>query len=272
MRLRQRIEEEDLAFGRRSESYGLRSSVLLRLFYDSLVLPWSLLNGPLTFRVAGQVGRMLNRLKLSGPAPSSVRTVFGCGTAEAGVIAGEMTANYFRNRAVIAFIRNQGLQRLSTLVEIEQNPTARELASQERPAILLAWHVGALFGIPGAAFQTGRSVLVFRKKPFYKPTPKFRVVTTQLRTDEEKSLLLCESLKHLKAGGMVILAADGDTGGIIKAPCLGRSVDFRRGAFALSRLAGTPLIPHGLPMDAAGTHGSDVSSAIAGVPRAGRRA
>jgi lauroyl/myristoyl acyltransferase len=62
-----------------------------------------------------------------------------------------------------------------------------------------------------------------------------------------------QAVEHLKSGGKVLIAVDGKMGrNLLKVPFLGREFEVGRGAAALARLTGAPIIPCAMQWDRQG--------------------
>jgi hypothetical protein len=189
--------------------------------------------------VAGAAGRLASVLRLHGPLPRELREVLPEETAASlRRVARAVVALEFRNRLVQETVQRCGLESLAGLVAPHESWTA--LAP---PAVLLSFHVGALPALPGGLPRLGAPSFVIREGPLYAP-PAGHVLGFTRGDVRVRAALLAEAVRRLRAGGFVTLAADRPWGTRTDpVPCLGRLLRFGRGAFALSRMTGAPVVP-----------------------------
>ena len=199
--------------------------------------------GPLAWpwltRVAGIAGRAANHLRLHGPTAAELQALFPeSDRSSLRRLAPRVTALEFRNRLLLESVRRRGLEALAPLTVPDDS--WRALAP---PAILVSFHVGALYALPAALRALPAPALVIREGPFYEPPPGHSVAFTRGGV-EQRAAVLSDAVRQLRASGFVILAVD-RPGGAPTEPvaCLGRLVCFRRGAFALARITGAPVVP-----------------------------
>ncbi|HVQ28724.1 MAG TPA: hypothetical protein VMV21_04045 [Vicinamibacteria bacterium] len=196
--------------------------------------PWPWLN-----RMAGAAGQAAQRLGLHGPSEGELRELFPeAEPASLRRVATQVTALEFRNRLLLETVRRRGLEALAPLAA-----PADSWRSLAPPAVLVSFHLGALYALPAALRALRAPALVIREGPFYEPPPGHAVAFTRGGV-EKRAAVLADAVRQLRTSGFVILAID-RPGGAPTEPvsCLGRLVRFRRGAFALSRLTGAPVVP-----------------------------
>jgi hypothetical protein len=186
--------------------------------------------------LASVLGASRNTLSRRWPPPRVTAELLAVDARQAGRIARRIAAQEARNRAVTA-LRAAGLgARLRPLVRWATPPGALS-----GPAILVTFHVGALPALglgldelPAPWVATGCGDL----EPGGLDDGSAAAEGVQRRT-----ALLMRRLAHLRDGGFVVLAADGELGGEIPIRCLGRRLPLRRGTFFLARESGAPLLP-----------------------------
>ena len=189
--------------------------------------------------VAGLAGRWANHLRLHGPTAAELQVLFPESDQRAlRRLAPRVTELEFRNRVLLESVRRRGLDALAPLTVPDDS--WRALAP---PAILVSFHLGALYALPAALRALSGPALVIREGPFYEPPPGHSVAFTRGGV-EQRACVLRDAVRQLRARGFVILAVD-RPGGALTDPvaCLGRLVRFRRGAFALARITGAPVVP-----------------------------
>ncbi|HWW59819.1 MAG TPA: hypothetical protein VN181_00500, partial [Thermoanaerobaculia bacterium] len=110
------------------------------------------------------------------------------------------------------------------------------------PAIFGLFHVGAIH-VLGAALERLRApMLALRQGDLYTPRPPHEIATTQ-GTEQQRAAAFHRALRHLQRGGFVAIALDIVPASQIDVRCFGRPFTLARGAFALSRITGAPVIP-----------------------------
>ena len=199
--------------------------------------------GPLAWpglaHVAGIAGRTANHLGLHGPTAEELQALFPENDqATLRRLAPRVTELEFRNRVLLESVRRRGLEALAPLVVPDDS--WRTLSP---PAILISFHMGTLCALPAALRALPASALVIREGPFYEPPPGHSVAFTRGGV-EQRAAVLSDAVRRLRALGFVILAIDRPEGAPTDpVACLGRLVRFRRGAFALARITGAPVVP-----------------------------
>jgi len=190
-------------------------------------------------RRAGRIGALRGALSGRWPAPREVAALFGTGPVASRRIAVSVAALEARNRLVLARNAGRTLEPFAPLVRW-RDPEA--VAALRPPAILLTAHVGAIY-LLGAAFDrlpAGRTVL--RWAPQHLPGPGERNAPTA-GSVESRTNALRAAIAELGAGGYVVTTLDGSHGAATEGSVLGRRLELGRGAFALARLAGAPVVP-----------------------------
>jgi len=147
-------------------------------------------------------------------------------------IAREIAATEARHRVLVRAPREVRSAALRALVS-----SALEV---QAPAILAAFHVGAIHTIGPALERLGKPVLAFRTGLFFEPRPPLEIATVE-GTTEQRAATFHRALHVLRSGGYVVVAPD--IAGDIETRCLGRPLPLARGAFALARLTRVPIVP-----------------------------
>jgi hypothetical protein len=183
------------------------------------------------FRLASLLGAMRNRVTRRWPAASEAAAVLPRGSA-AGI-----AALAERNEVLVRCVRRSGIEPIRPLVSV---PDA--LRDLRGPCILGTFHVGALHAVGVALEAIGRPVLAFRDGLLYTPRPPVEVQTTA-GDEQQRAAAFVRALESLRRGELVLLALDVVPGAAIAAECLGRPLALARGAFALARMTGAPIVP-----------------------------
>ncbi|HEX9986069.1 MAG TPA: hypothetical protein VGF69_22600 [Thermoanaerobaculia bacterium] len=114
-----------------------------------------------------------------------------------------------------------GRERMQRLVR--PSPTVIDGA-----AILGLFHVGPLFAV--AAYLDRL------------PRKAFGIV--RQRDDQQRALVFAQAVQHLRGGGLVVMAVDPEQASSrIGVPFRGGTLHLARGAFALARITGAPIVP-----------------------------
>jgi lauroyl/myristoyl acyltransferase len=200
---------------------------------------------------AGTMGRAAHRLYPTNPSPAEVGALFrDASVADAADIARAMAGARYQNRALVEVARRGGEGAIAQLVDPASVDRMRALGGG--PAILVGWHLGPPFGVLGAIEAAGVRALVVRRAFASPRTPIVDVVLVD-GGRQRGSAAFRASLAQLRGGGFVLLAADApESSETAAVPCFGRPRPMARGAFALARATGAPLVPVAARMDRAG--------------------
>lgn len=187
---------------------------------------------------ASALGSLRNRLSRRWPSPDQVRSLFPqLETGAASRVAWSIGALEARNRLLVDGIRRKGLGPVRPLVR-----TSAAFAALRPPLVLGFFHVGAVQALGAAIERLPGPVLVLRMGLLHTPLPPVEAVSTE-GDDQRRAAAFQRALVHLDGGGFVVLALDLAPYPGLRAPCLGRTLELARGAFALARLTGAPLRP-----------------------------
>ncbi|MBL8139959.1 MAG: hypothetical protein JNM38_02520 [Acidobacteria bacterium] len=177
-----------------------------------------------------RLGRRMHAAGLVPPTPEATRALFpDIGPTEAARIARDAAALRFKNRAAIALLQRRGLDALAQLAD-PPAPAVARLDMIRGGAVLIAFHLGAQFGVGATLHALGRRTMTVRNMP--------------VGDGHERARALRQAVDELRGGSLVIAAVDGP-GGASTGPmtCLGRRIVLRRGPFVLARLARVPILP-----------------------------
>jgi lauroyl/myristoyl acyltransferase len=145
-----------------------------------------------------------------------------------------MAALEERNEVLVRCIRRAGLDVIRPLVKVPQ-----ELHG---PCILGTFHVGALHAVGAALEALGKPVLGIREGRIFTPRPPLELITSE-GTEQQRAAVMVRALEYLRAGNLVLLALDAASDAAIETKCLGNRLALARGAFALARITGAPIVP-----------------------------
>jgi lauroyl/myristoyl acyltransferase len=109
------------------------------------------------------------------------------------------------------------------------------------PMILTSFHVGPISALGGALEQLPGDVLVLHVSGA--PRPRLRMLSVG-PTQWDRAAAFAQAMRTLRRGGFVFLLADANVfPSTIEVTMFGRTTRLARGAFALSRLSGAPVVP-----------------------------
>lgn len=201
-----------------------------RATYDRLALAaleWGRARG---VRWLGNAGRMAQVCRLQPPDWRAIHELFpDLKPVRAREVAGRCAGLRFMNRAAIALVHRRGIGSLVPILDGSCTAAPR-LPDRGRGLILVAFHVGAHFGVGAALRQWGVEALSLRELPLAGPEARARV--------------LKHAIDHVRAGGTILAVLDGPGGASTgRVRCLGRDIVLRRGPLVLARVTGAPVVP-----------------------------
>jgi lauroyl/myristoyl acyltransferase len=111
------------------------------------------------------------------------------------------------------------------------------------PLILATFHTGPTLALAALAERLGTSVAAIRLSEMKVPrAPHVKVMQTG-GSEEQRAAIFIDAVRHLRADGFALMAVDSEAYGTLKVPFLGRRIAFARGAFAMARMTGAPIVP-----------------------------
>jgi lauroyl/myristoyl acyltransferase len=162
---------------------------------------------------------------------------------DAGAIAREIFVNRLRTNALKAVRATAGDVSVQKWVQWPGVDVLRDRQERKAPAIFITWHFGPEVNLGAAFAGLGIPVTSFRSTPT-RPEDTALVDYRRVADADERGLALRRGFSRLKNGGFVTVAIDGrQTGTALTVPFFGRRIQVGRGAAALARLTGAPLIP-----------------------------
>lgn len=116
-------------------------------------------------------------------------------------------------------------------------------ATLRGPAILGTFHTGALVSLAVAIDQLQTPVFVMKDRPSDTRLPGLTTRLVPANHRAARVLAIHDAVESLRRGELVLLAVDGGSKGSLDIEFRGRSLRINRGAVALARITGAPLIP-----------------------------
>lgn len=139
--------------------------------------------------------------------------------------------NHVRQHVLSACVRRHGTRALHALLL-----PSRELDALQPPCILVTFHVGPIQAFSAVLERLGRTLVLREGR-------HSRDVAVADTSGDGAALGIVRGVRWLREGGFVFLALDPHTASRVHAPFRGRTLRLARGAFALARMTGVPLVP-----------------------------
>jgi lauroyl/myristoyl acyltransferase len=139
--------------------------------------------------------------------------------------------NHVRQLVLGVSVRRYGTRALHTLLL-----PSRELDALQPPCVLVTFHVGPIQAFSAVLERLGRT-LVLREG---RHSRELEIAET---SGDRAALGIVRGVRWLREGGFVFLALDPHTASWVHAPFRGKTLRLARGAFALARITGVPLVP-----------------------------
>ncbi len=198
-------------------------------------------------RAGSLTGRAAHVLLRREPHPDELRQLFSSVdasiAARADALAAEMSALRYRNRVVMGIVARRGIASLAPIVSEQAQAALERWRHPGRPAILIGWHLGAVCGVAATVTRSRLPMLVVHRDALYDPDRSLDLVVTGTSMAMRRQVAR-RATRHLDAGGVVALAVDvPDVSLTAGVRCLGRTVQFARGPFALARMTGADIAP-----------------------------
>jgi lauroyl/myristoyl acyltransferase len=189
----------------------------------------SWLSGPILRHYAPE--RMVTEDKLARVFPT-------LGPAEVGRLRRALWTRSLRSLLAYSFIRHEEWAFLRGRVRV----SGLELLP-EGAAILLNWHLGASRVARHALRWSGRESLVITAAAREEDDAGVAYIGRESRVEERAAVAL-RALRHLRAGGLVMVMGDGPMGErAVPVPVLGQTPRMRLGVVTLAQLAKVPVHP-----------------------------
>ncbi len=155
-------------------------------------------------------------------------------------------------RAAIRTIRRNQIRRLLLQGWAERagvsalRPLVRgngAIAGLRPPLILATFHVGPLLALTAIAERLAGDVLALRSRVIGSGRAAHVSIGAALESEEQRAAAFLDALARLRRGSFVFMAIDPLQESGLVVPFLGRTLRLARGAFALSRITGAPIVP-----------------------------
>jgi lauroyl/myristoyl acyltransferase len=191
--------------------------------------------------LVANVGRWRQTASRRWPSAAEVAELFGLAESRSVRLARSIAASEARNRLCAKLLGRGGAETLRAAVGWEDPEQARRLRG---PALLLTAHIGAVhtLGIALDALPGQHLVVRWGRIRSTGGGPRTAVARTAGGL-ERRSEALVRALRALRAGEIVLAAADGVVGRKLEVVCLERRLEFGAGSFELARRTGAPLVP-----------------------------
>jgi hypothetical protein len=117
------------------------------------------------------------------------------------------------------------------------------LSSLRGPAIMVTFHVGAMDALGTALSQMRTPAMAFKRGKSLSTAPNITIGV--IRKDDLliRAAAIRDAVRALRRQEVVMMAVDGGLDGALEVECLGHQLRLGRGAFALARITGAPVIP-----------------------------
>lgn len=193
--------------------------------------------------LAGALGRAAG--PVHGPSRDEIRALFGnLPQARVAWIAQEMRSMEFRHHAFRLLARLAGVEPFASLVRCDQANRLRRLHADGHPTILVTCHIGEFLWIPTALYGLKVPVLIIGKTPPGISAPEGIEIVWTHGDPKRGPIVFKRALERLQAGGIVLIAIDGNQGtGGIDVQFLGRRISLRRGTGMLAQLTAAAVVP-----------------------------
>jgi hypothetical protein len=140
-------------------------------------------------------------------------------------------SNHVRQLVLGLCVRHYGTRALHAMLL-----PSRELDALAPPSILVTFHTGPIQAFSAVLERLGRTVVLREGRH----SQTVEVVDT---SGDRGALAVVRGVRWLRDGGFVFLALDPHTASWVHAPFRGKTLRLARGAFALARLSGAPIVP-----------------------------
>ena len=111
------------------------------------------------------------------------------------------------------------------------------------PATLVTFHTGPLLALVAAAERVNGPVFGIRSSE----VRTARIASVKVRRPgdsvESRTAIIVDAVRHLRTGGFVLVAADGQHSSTLPVPFLNTHLRLSRGAFSPARMTRTPVVP-----------------------------
>jgi lauroyl/myristoyl acyltransferase len=204
---------------------GRRAVQALMRRITMLAHPWP----RLTLRGADLLAPAMRRLRRV-PSAADLRRVFGhLDAAGAEALRKRMLREEMRREVLVTWLLTGGRARVRRLLQ-NRGP----LRLPPPPLILATFHIGPVHAL-GAVIESQPAPLLALAKATF--------VRDGFSDEQNRVAAFYEATRVLQRGGLVLMAVDPDDATWIRVPFFGGTLPLARGAFALARATGAPIVP-----------------------------
>lgn len=172
-----------------------------------------------------------SRQRLGIPSADELRALLPhLSPTEARAVSGSILRSEVRQNVLIYWWVRSGRPGLRQLIREVHVP-----ALPKPPLIVGTFHLGPLTAL-GAALETSIG-------PVFASVERRRVGASAATRERRRTRTFYESARFLRAGGSVVMPLDPFVASSFRVPFFGGTAPIARGAFALSRITGAPIVP-----------------------------
>jgi lauroyl/myristoyl acyltransferase len=171
------------------------------------------------------------------PTRAELRALFPDLTTADAVLR-RFWVSHARTLLLGGWIRRDGIAPIRMLVR--QNDA---IARLRPPMIVGTFHIGPTLGLGTLSERLQGETLVLRGTQFPLDRATRDNVNLIEGTDQQRAATFHRAIERLRDGGFVIMALDPNEAHRIAVPFLGGTLHLARGAFAMARVAGVPIVP-----------------------------
>jgi lauroyl/myristoyl acyltransferase len=174
-----------------------------------------------------------------GPTAQQIRELYP-GLAEADVRPAirQIWTTQVRNMLLLGLAQQRGVESVARLV------SRSEAVDRLRPPLIIAtFHIGPALALAAVAERAGVPVLGLRSRDLGVQRSPNVSIHSRLDTEEDRTASFLAAHRQLREGGFVFIAVDPEREGGTPVPFMGRTLRLARGAFALTRMTGVPIVP-----------------------------
>jgi lauroyl/myristoyl acyltransferase len=166
----------------------------------------------------------------------------GLSPREVETLRRRISRQEFQNRALRRIYKKKGARGIAPRIRTEAGPLLK-LQEQGLPAIVVSWHLGPSRANSLALHQLGLDVLYATFAGPAGEEDASGLPYYELKGNQLYARFLKSAMDRLASGGVVGLALDAAFGRTEPMSFLGGTLSTPRGAAALARLSGAPVLP-----------------------------
>lgn len=143
-----------------------------------------------------------------------------------------------RHFLVLAIARRSGVGALAPLIVEPQI-----VSDLQPPVIVATFHTGPVLALGAVAERCDARVLGLRSADLGVPRAAHVSIHFDMETEEQRAASFVAAHRSLREGGFVFMAVDPMQSGGMRVPFFDGTLRLARGAFALTRMTGVPIVP-----------------------------